>query len=146
MGSPIIRFKSNEQFQKCCKEWQHRLFLDSWFIKFVLTDKIIEYEDGTVLDGENAFNYNNKEARITIFNGTYDFDDKEYVNVTKQIAELVVIHELLHIKEEYLLDKDIINKDVEGHQKYNAHQSLESMAKTLLMTKYNLDYTYFMEG
>lgn len=139
MAKPIETFKSNEQFQKCCKEWQHKLFLDDWFIKFELTEEELHMEEDT-LDGMCEFNFNNKEAKIVIFNGKYVSDD----TIMRQIGELTVIHELLHIKAEYLSDMDIVGKENETFHKYIYHQSIETMAKSLLMVKYNLDYDYFM--
>lgn len=139
MAKPIEYFKSEEQFKKCCKDWQHKLFLDDWFIKFELTEEEMQLDDN-ILDGMCEFNFNNKEAKIKIFNGKYESDDV----IMKQVGELTLIHELLHIKLEYLSDVDIIGKESETFHKYIFHQSIETMAKSLLMAKYNLDYDYFM--
>ena len=139
---PIETFKSDEQFQSCCRDWQHKLFLDDWFIKFELTEDEISYEEELLLDGICEFNFNNKEAKIKVFNGKY----KDVDNVVKQICELTIIHELLHIKLEYIRDIDILGSENDTLGKYIKHQATESMAKSLLMAKYNLDYDYFMVG
>ena len=88
------------------------------------------------------FLFNNKEARITISN-TNKADDRAIV---RNISELSVIHELLHLRYEYIVEAQIDGKEILSFHKYIAHQSLEIMAKTLLMTRYNLDYNYFYGG
>ena len=42
--TPIEVFESKEQFKACCKEWQERLFLTNWFIKYNLTTEEIKDE------------------------------------------------------------------------------------------------------
>ena len=138
---PIELFKNEKQFQKCCRWWQHKLFLDNWFIIFVMTDQLLKESDGVnerLISGMCEYEFNNKEATITICN-TKESDD---VNFMRNISELTVIHELLHLKNEYLVDLD--NPEDKNFHQYIAHQGLEEMAKTLLMTKYNLDYNYFL--
>lgn len=137
---PIEIFKEDEQFQKCCKEWQHRLFLDDWFIKFTMVDDIISFGDGEA-DGVCEYNFNNKEAVIKIYNGK----DIEEHSICKTCAEQVIIHELLHLKQEYITERETFEIDNNNFHEYIAHQSTEMMAKTLLMVKYNLDYDYFLK-
>ena len=140
MAKPIEHFKSDKQFQECCKYWKHKLFLDDWLIKFELTEEEIQFDDD-LMDGLCEFNFNNKEAKIKIFNGIYS----NAYDVVKQVGELTVVHELLHIKSEYILDIDICGKENETYHKYVSHQAIETMAKSLLMVKYNLDFSYFLK-
>ena len=68
MAKPINVFKSDEEFQKCAKDWQHKLFLDNWFIEFELTtDKL--YQETNLLWGYNSYSFENCSAAITVFNG-----------------------------------------------------------------------------
>lgn len=140
---PIEIFKSEEQFKDCCKYWQHILFLDNWFIRFEMVDEPINL-DGDILYGVCEFNYLNKEAVIRIFNGRFDADDSRIV--CKECAELTVIHELLHLREEYISEIDIGCSDTRTFHEYMFHQGIETMAKTLLMTRYSLGYDYFFRG
>lgn len=148
LAKPICTFKSEEQFLNCAKEWQHRLFLDSWNIEFKLTNNTISVatsEDGieNLLWGYCSYTFENSGAVITVFNGkVLECDDGE---VSKNIAELTLVHELLHVKLEYMSDKDIIGDIPKLHQSL-LHQGVERMAKSLIMTKYNLDYDYFKEN
>lgn len=139
MAKPIKHFTSEEQFIKCCKYWQHKLFLDNWFIKFVLTTEELHLGD-ELAEGLCEFSFNNKEAVITIYNGDKVLNESIVVD---SISELAVVHELLHLKNEYFSDKDITGEDSNTFHKYIFHQGVETMAKTLLMVKYNLDYDYF---
>lgn len=140
---PIEYFKSDDEFQKCCKWWQHRLFLDNWFISFEMVDGYLTMEDDEserIMSGMCEFDFNNREANITVVNTKQSIDD----SIIKEIAELTIVHELLHIKQEYIINIEPENET--SFHKYVAHQELEAMAKTLLMVKYNLDYDYFYKG
>jgi len=137
---PIMYFKSDEEFQECCRWWQHKLFLDDWFIKFHLQDGIIEDSSmGDSLDGYVEYNWSNKEADIVIGNVKNHVDGACTINV----AELTIVHELLHIKDEYLTDME--DKDARTFHKYIAHRALEEMAKSLIMVKYGVDRDYFLD-
>ena len=61
------------------------------------------------------------------------------------MAELTLVHELLHIKFEYISDEDVVGDLPKVHQSL-LHQGVESMAKSLIMAKYNLDYDYFKDN
>lgn len=137
--NPIEIFKNEEQFQKCCREWQHKLFLDNWFIRFIAVGELIAFEDGKLADGVCEYNFDNKEALIKIYNGI----DTDEHNICKHCAEQVIIHELLHLKQEYISEKDTFETKDKNFHEYIVHQSTDVMAKSLLMVKYNLDYDYF---
>ena len=135
---PIECFKTNEQFQECCRWWQHKLFLDDWFIKFELTtDKLEVPEEGGILSGACNYIFNNREANIIVSN-TNEYDGESPV---RNIAELTVVHELLHLKNGYNCEFDAEEKTFHN---YIVHQELEAMAKTLIMIKYGVDYNYFL--
>lgn len=145
MAKPINVFKSDEEFQKCAKDWQHKLFLDNWFIEFELTtDKL--YQETNLLWGYNSYYFENCSAAITVFNGEkLELDDGFGDSFSKNIAELTLVHELLHIKFEYVNDPDVIGDISQVHQSL-LHQATEAMAKSLIMTKYNLEYDYFKDN
>lgn len=139
MAKPIELFKSDRQFQEYAKWWQHKLFLDSWFIVFHLASEDIVDETGErVVSGLCEYDFTNKEASITICNTT----ENDEGSVLRNISELNLIHELLHLKNEYILAVE--NPEDRSFHKYIAHQGLEEMAKTLLRVKYNLDCNYFL--
>jgi len=139
-NKPIEYFQNDKEFQKCAKEWQHKLFLDDWFIKFELIEQEIYADDKeSKLYGYCQRIWENHEAviRISHVKGTNGI-------VTKGIEELTLIHELLHCKL-FPLEVD------EEHASYEAsslelqnHIHIEQLSKSLLMAKYNLDYNYFM--
>lgn len=147
MAKPISVFKDEEQFLAYAKDWQHKLFLDNWNIEFRLTNdclKVVDNESGieNILWGFNAYTFENSNAIITVFNGkTIESDD----DISKNMAELTLVHELLHIKFEYISDEDVIGDLPKVHQSL-LHQGVESMAKSLIMAKYNLDYDYFKDN
>lgn len=146
---PIKRFKTDEEFKKCAKEWQKKLFLTDWFIKFSLADGGVKTKQGdelTVDDdmilGLTKFSYVNKTAEIQIDN-------------TKDYAEVSLVHELLHLKEEYIdtayIEDGSASLDIEStngvyiRNIFKRHQCMEQMAKSLIMTKYpSIDYDFFI--
>ncbi len=141
LAKPVEVFKSDEQFQKLAKEWQHRLFLDHWFISFFLSEEPLEgLEEDNLAWGYVLHSFENSAANIFIFNGKELEEDGKYA---KNIAELTLIHELLHLKQEYIVDEDIC-EGITPFDKALTEQQLEAMAKSLLMAKYGLDYDYFV--
>lgn len=134
---PIEIFKSYDEFITLAKDWQAKLFLDDWFITFKLTDSPI-YMDENELWGVSAYSYDNSVADITVYNG------KELQNSpSRNIAELTLVHELLHLKMEYFSDPDIVG-EMPKIQESMGHRALEMMAKSLIMAKYNVPKEYFI--
>lgn len=138
---PIEYFNTDKEFQKCAKEWQHKLFLDDWFIKFELVEQELYLDEKKELSvfGYCDKNWENHEAiiRISHLKNTKGI-------VTKSIEELTLIHELLHCKL-FPLESDTEKSSYEAvHLDLQNHVHIEQLAKSLLMTKYNLDYDYFM--
>lgn len=146
------KFKNNEEFQEVAKYLQHLLFLDDWFINFQLVADTIHYEkdDDTTRDavGLTTYDYGNREATIYVQNGDNpDNNDESDDNVLKNIALLNLIHELLHLKEEYIVLSDCYPNLVDNlsdTDKVHKHMHLEQMAKSIFMaiTGANKDFFY----
>ena len=136
---PIEIFKSVEQFEAYAREWQYKLFLDNWFINFSLTNESI-YQDGMELWGVSAYNFENSSADVTVFNGKLASNCD-----ARNIAELTLVHELLHLKMEYITDEDIIGQ-LPPFEVSLKHKALEVMAKSLIMAKYDVPYEYFKDN
>lgn len=135
---PIEIFSSKEQFEKCCKWWQHALFLDNWFISYELTEDVIQ-EDGQLMWGYCTYSFGNSSACICVYNGrTSEYGDKN-------IAELTLAHELLHLKLEYMTDEEVVG-ELPMAMKSLIHQQTEAMAKSLIIAKYGVEYDYFMNN
>ena len=133
---PIRVFKNDKELQECGKWWEKRLFLENWFIKYELVNKQLAKECGEPIDGYCQFSMENKEAKIVISNLSVD-------GVIQFSAELTLIHELLHLKREYLPNNYF--SDEQTVNDVLIHQSQEEMAKALLLTKYNLEKSWFMK-
>ena len=140
-NKPIEVFKSVDQFKECCEYWQHTLFLDSWFIRFALTTDEIKDDEGNFLWGVCEHHTEGSAASITIYNKR-DFESEETDDMwLKPCAELTLIHELLHLQFEY--SDATADTDNEMLRAHFTHSSLERMAKSLLMARYNLDKSWF---
>ena len=144
------KFKSNEEFQEIAKYLQHMLFLDDWFIKFQLAADAIHYEreEGNEHDavGLTTYDYGNREATIYVQNGDNDSEKDEDDNVLKNIALLNLIHELLHLKEEYIVLSDCYPNMVDNlsdTDKVHKHMHLEQMAKSIFMAITGADKDFF---
>lgn len=135
---PIKKFASKKQFLDYAKWWQNKLLLNNWIIKFELIEKNID-KDGVPVDGYCQFSVENCEAKIVISNV------KTADGVATFSAELTIIHELLHLKREYLQEGYAAGGEETLSDVY-IHQCQELMAKSLLMTKYNIDYKWFLGG
>lgn len=132
---PIEEFTSQEHLDECLKWWQEKLFLTDWIIKaYVIEQDEMKLENAC---GENDFQIVNKCSVIHIIN-------KECYGkrVMKYCAERILVHELLHCKYNWVYN----SASYEG--KYTdecEHALLEQMAKSLIMTKYGLNFDYFKE-
>ena len=139
--TPIESFKSEEEFTATCEYWKNKLYLTDWIIKFELAyDTIKETEDnleGISLLGECTFNFINKQAFIQLDN-------------THGIAELTLVHELLHLLIPFMREDCLVCENIELERNLYKdaiiHQSMEQMAKTLLMVKYpSIDKSFFVK-
>lgn len=135
---PIEVFKSDEEFQKIAKDYQHKLFLDNWSIEFNLTEDTM-YENDMELWGYCAYNFDNSYATIYVYNKKTVRDGDCQ---SRNCAELTLLHELLHIKLEYISDADTVG-ELSPLEISLRHQAVETMAKSILMFKYDVPYEYF---
>lgn len=129
-------FKSKEELNKCLKWWQEKLFLTDWIIKARISEPCDFIKEECC--GENEFDMVNKCCVIRIL------DPKYYGNrIMKYCSEKVLVHELLHCKYNWLANEG----SYEGkYVDVMEHGLLEQMAKSLVMTKYNLNLDYFENG
>lgn len=142
---PIIKFKSDEEFQQIARYLQKVLFLEDWFIKFELVDSHIEVKDGREAMGTCTYDYGNHEAVIKVQNCPND-EDEELVSYN--IALLNLIHEELHLKEEYTSLSDCYEDMDDGDSdvdKVHKHMYLEQMAKSIFMMLTGVDKDFFMK-
>ena len=139
--TPIETFKSEEEFTETCEYWKNKLYLTDWIIKFELADDTIKETDdnleGISLLGECTFNFINKQAFIQLDN-------------THGIAELTLVHELLHLLIPFMREDCLVCENIELERNLYKdaiiHQSMEQMAKTLLMVKYpSIDKLFFVK-
>ena len=132
--SPIMRFESQQQLEESLAEWQSRLLLSDWIIKVKLVKPEDLERDGKQLGGFNSHVDTLMSSEISIADG--DFPD----SVTKVCAEESLVHELLHLK----LPMFIVDGSIESCL-YNdgVHATIEQLAKSLLMAKYNLSLSWF---
>lgn len=129
-GQPKLLFENIEELIRYGREWQKRLFLDDWVIKFVLQP----YDEETENHGLCKYQFSHKRALITIYNNI-PIDDY----IEKLCDEKTLIHELLHCKFLSLDNGSYEGKVVDEHQ----HRLVEEMAKSLLMAKYNIGFDWF---
>jgi hypothetical protein len=132
--SPIIRFESQQQLEESLAEWQSRLLLSDWLIMVKLVNPEELEKDGKLMAG-----FNNSEE--VLMSSEISIADGEFPNsVTKACAEETLIHELLHLK----LPMFIVDGSIESCM-YNdgVHATIEQLAKSLLMAKYNLSLSWF---
>lgn len=139
--TPIETFKSEEEFTATCEYWKNKLYLTDWTIKFELADDTIKENDdnfeGIPLLGECSFNFINKQALIQLDN-------------THGIAELTLVHELLHLLIPFMREDCLVCENIELERNLYKdaiiHQSMEQMAKTLIMVKYpSIDKSFFVK-
>lgn len=139
--TPIETFKSEEEFIATCEYWKNKLYLTDWIIKFKLTDDVIKETadnlEGIQLLGECSFNFINKQALIQVDN-------------THGVAELTLVHELLHLLIQFMSEDCLLCENIELERNVYkdalVHQSMEQMAKTLLMVKYpSIDKSFFVK-
>lgn len=131
---PIMTFDNIEQAYACMRDWQEKLFLQDWTIKLKLADP--EDMDLDNVCGENVYQMVGKCCVIKILKPEYYGD-----RIVKYCAELILIHELLHCLYNWV-ERDYNSIEVVYYDTLE-HARLEQMAKSLLMTKYNLKFDWF---
>ncbi len=131
---PITKFNSNEELQACIEWWQAKLGLQDWIIKGKSTNDLQDIGN----HGENSFNVVGKHSMIRI----RPYDSVEAGEwIARQPQELVLVHELLHCLI-YEIEKDTESIELIIYN-LQQHQLIESMAKALIMAKYDIGLDYF---
>ncbi len=134
MARPIERFVSQDQLNECLKWWQEKLFLTDWIVKAEICSPDDFIEKGNM--GENEFDMVNKSCVIRILDPKYYGD-----RIMIYCGEKVLVHELLHCKYNWVYcESSYEGKYVDTIE----HGLLEQMAKSLIMTKYDLSLDYFI--
>lgn len=149
---PIREFKSEEEFQIIARELQHKLFLDDWSIVFIKTDKPIKLTNGNYASGLCNYDYCNRAATIRILNKDSWADSEETIDdtplVTSNCALLNLIHELLHLRKEYIIPSDVLDDDsdtLSAFERFEVHVNLEKMAKSIFMLITGVDTDFFLK-
>lgn len=126
-------FETQEELDQYLKWWQEKLFLTDWIITANVCYPCDFFECDSM--GENSFDLINRCCVIRILNPKYYGEQ-----IMRYCAEKILVHELLHCKYNWLKN----NGSYEG-QYIDAveHSLLEKMAKSLIMTKYDLTLDYF---
>ena len=135
--SPVIEFESQEQINQYLDYWKDVLFLNDWIIKCSVTKVPLTSQDGTPLGGCIEFQVCNKCGTIKIYSPSDK--DKEDI-IVKHCEEETMVHELLHCKYNWIKTDDSIESIYFDTME---HSLLEQMAKSLIMAKYNLKFSWF---
>jgi len=138
---PIIEFENIQQAQECLKYWQNILFLNDWHIKINLIPSDDCVVDDLPCAGRIDKMHVQKIAVIDIALLDDDIPDDDIVKSFKICQEKVLVHEILHI----VIDLGgVCNHTVEGSEFLTTnHQRVESIAKSLIMAKYGVDFDWF---
>lgn len=113
---------------KLLKEWQERLGLQDWVIKFYPNCKAEEVDEGTSI-GSTTWQTTNKTAIIKII------DKKEYSEeyMIPYDFEETLVHELLHCKFS-MIDKDLNTYEGIVVEQVR-HQLIDDLARAFIMAK-----------
>lgn len=135
-NEPIIKFKTKKQFDKCVEWWMDKLNLNDWYVVAVMVDRQLNCEEpDTRRLGQTIFNFVSKQAKV-------------YIDNTGDVcAELTIVHELLHLLVPFMQinDEGCTDSSDSAFKSQMLHQSLEEMAKTLLLVKYkDITKEFFM--
>lgn len=136
---PVMEFKDDAELNKCLDYWKEKLFLRDWIIKAELKDEVT-LPTGENCYGTNAFEYSTRQSTILIRKYNPDVDSK---CERKYCAEQTLVHELLHCIYAYLAKSGSPSYEsayLEAHE----HQQLDRLADTLIMTKYNVSFDFFI--
>lgn len=134
MNEPIMKFDETT-LQESLDYWVEKLFLTDW----VIHAKIVPPDEVQGDSGRNEFKFVIKSSLIKIADVT---DEERAEFITKSCDEYTLIHELLHLKYNWLEAEDGGTYQ-QVYVDAIEHQLLDQMAKTLLMTKYNLPFSWF---
>lgn len=137
MKAPKEIFTSQAELDLYLKYWQDKLFLNDWIIraKVVTPD---QFESGCDIMGENHVDFVNKCCIIRIVN------PRSYGDcMMRYCAEKILVHELLHCKYNFNITSDTYEGN---YLDLVEHSMLEQLSKTLIMTKYNIPFSYFADN
>ena len=133
MNEPKMYFEDEKESNEILEEWKSRLFLSDWNIKLIEEDKLGEERAG---QAEVQWVSSSGIIRMLTQKAIEDVGPV----IEKQPQELILIHELLHFK--YMSVENV--GSIEGvYYEESQHRLLEQMAKSLYMTKYDLNYEWF---
>jgi hypothetical protein len=135
MNKPKMIFEDEKEAELYLKEWQERLFLTDWTLRIILCEPNEFSGEDKDLWGQCDGDHVDKSAVIRILKKGLKED-----RITKKCHECILIHELLHCKYMSMTSDTIEGKYYETKE----HGLLESMAKSLLMAKYDLKFDWFM--
>jgi len=133
MNKPVCKFKDNKQLNKYLKEWQNKLYLNDWIIKAELASDLC-------MNGEKCNGLNNMISEHMTSFISISTEQREGNPMMTYCEEKVLVHELLHLKYNWLQGPSNYESEYVDAKE---HQLLEQMAKTLILTKYNLDREWF---
>ena len=134
--TPIMEFETEEQLQACIEEWKKVLFLQDWVIKGKLVDELYDQNENE-LSGNNSFQIEGNCSLIKIVRANEDNKSR----IVKYCAEATLVHELLHCK--YNWTAKCSDSIEYAYYEISEHSLIEQMAKSLIMTKYNLPFEWF---
>ena len=129
---PIIEFENIDQANECLKEWQSRLYLSDWIIN-------IGFEELNNRGAEIDIEHTQKSAYVAFHHPiTEEIKKRERV---KYCAEKILVHELLHI----IFDAPKPERFSIEQCEYEIlqHQKTEFMARSLIMAKYGIDFSWW---
>jgi len=131
-SEPIMYYADDLKLGASLSEWKERLFLSDWIIKAVLVEE--STLEGQPQAGICEFQFNHKSARIEISKQNRE------ERIAKCPQEKTLVHELLHLKYNWVEAP----KSYEGvYVDETEHALLEQMAKSLVMAKYGIPFSWF---
>lgn len=139
MNQPITTFANQGELDACLAEWQERLFLSDWIIQAHLVDsqKDMALDD---CEGEAVTTPTVKVGIIRILRERPE-DSDGYPE--KMCHEKILVHELLH----HVFPTAEQSRDFRTYEgvQYGLvyHQNIERMAKSLIMAKYGVPFSWF---
>lgn len=142
--SPIMEFENQNQLNECLKWWQDKLQLNDWIISAYLNDEILYNNEKEECLGLHKSDYVQKNSYIDIstYKAIQEYLEKEDSSINYKVChELILVHELLHVKIPMFENEDSSIGNV--FYEINQHALIESLAKTLIMAKYDLDFDWF---
>lgn len=135
---PFEYFEKDEDFFNCCKYWKDVLRLTDWVISFSLYHDELYNSEGVIVKGNTTYEPVLKAARVEI--SDYSKSNSLANRVLRPCVEETVVHELLHLRLS-LLDAP---SSYEGKcAELYEHTNVEILARSFIMAKYDLDWSYF---